>query len=76
MKYLEEMRKVENILIDEGCLGETPFTTRATSRDYYINVYNDGLRFYLPELKIFFKLQLSDILVFKPSEVQYCTRRY
>jgi hypothetical protein len=38
-EHLEEVRKVKNIPVDEGCFGGTPFTLMTIIMDYNINIY-------------------------------------
>jgi hypothetical protein len=41
MRYLKEMRRVEEIQSSFGSFGGTPFTTMATSKDYNVNIHKD-----------------------------------
>jgi hypothetical protein len=41
MEHLEEVRKVEDIPIDEGRFGGTAFTSMATTMDYNVNIHRD-----------------------------------
>jgi hypothetical protein len=41
MKYLEEVRSVEEIPSEQGSFANTPFTIMTTSKDYNVNIHKD-----------------------------------
>jgi hypothetical protein len=41
MEHLEEVRKEENIPLNEGCFGGIAFTSMAITMDYNVNIHRD-----------------------------------